>query len=287
MKQRLWAGIKLFFLNPRSRIRFNQLSICLFLFFFAQCSSSFELGTTNPGVYWILTQLNAEIDPVDYLSSTNIEPELYEPTPRDFLQVRHMQIWIETDTPGDRRLAKHFRDIGISIFQPETIHNIWDPHFWLSPSMMGQLTKELYNYLRVHDPIHQLKYMHNYQNTIRIIDRISSDLNSQFKNSRLSKHEIIIIHPSLSFFCKEFNLIQIPIALEGGEPGLKEILAIREEIAKKQITTIFVEPQFSSRSVFEVMGDDHKVKLVSLNTLDTDWPRMMYSIASKVHESLR
>ena len=231
-------------------------------------------------------QLNAGIDHVVYMGSQNIEPELYQPTTKDFLKTRQVQLWIETDTPGDLRLGKYFQDSGVLVYLPHSVQNLWDPHFWLSPSHMELLAEEIYSYLGLHDPKHKYNYTKNYVLLKSIISKTETDIKKQLGPIPGPLKRIVIVHPSLSLFCSEFKIKQIVISSEVGDPSLGHILAIRAAIIKDHIGTVFIEPQFSARIAEEVISGVPNTKLVSINTLDTAWPTMMYSISSSIAASL-
>ncbi len=47
------------------------------------------------------------------------------------------------------------------------------------------------------------------------------------------------------YFCDEFNLTQIPIEIEGKEPGARSLQATIDRAKQHDIKTIFIQQQFS------------------------------------------
>lgn len=147
-------------------------------------------------------------------------------------------------------------------------HSGIDPHIWLSLKELKTQSSTILNTLVLMDSVNSDFYHKNYNKFINYLD--STDLAIKTKVSEYGKPVIYMIyHPSLSYFARDYGLEQIPIELEGKEPGpgyMKELI----DIAKaKDIRTIYYSPQLDKRSP-ETIALQLGIKAKLFNDLEED-----------------
>ena len=57
----------------------------------------------------------------------------------------------------------------------------------------------------------------------------------------------MVFHPSWGYYADAFDLRQIPIEIEGKEPGAKQLVELVEWAQEQRISVVFVQPQFSNQ----------------------------------------
>ena len=65
------------------------------------------------------------------------------------------------------------------------------------------------------------------------LDKISKEIEGAF--SKISNKEFMVFHPAWGYFADEFGLKQIPIEIEGKEPGPKQLSKIIDLAKEKNI----------------------------------------------------
>lgn len=150
----------------------------------------------------------------------------------------------------------------------EHIHSGTDPHIWLSLKELRTQSNIVLKTLVELDPENKGYYTSNHSKFIKYLD--SSDVAIQSKISSFRKPVVYMIyHPSLSYFARDYGLEQIPIELEGKEPGpgyMKELI----DIAKaRDIKTIYYSPQLDKRSP-ETIANQLGIKAKHFNDLEED-----------------
>ena len=91
-----------------------------------------------------------------------------------------------------------------------------DPHVWLSPMNGLIMAKNTLKALQDQDPSSSLIYNDNYKAFVREIETLDAELKSLFANKKGMK--FMVFHPAWGYFAKAYDLVQVPIEVEGKEP---------------------------------------------------------------------
>jgi zinc transport system substrate-binding protein len=159
-------------------------------------------------------------------------------------------------------------------------HSGTDPHIWLSLKELKIQSNNVLKTLVELDPDSKGYYTNNHSNFVKYLD--SSDAEIQSKISSYGKQVVYMIyHPSLSYFARDYNLEQIPIELEGKEPGpgyMKELI----DIAKaKGLKTIYYSPQLDKRSP-ETIAQQLGIKAKQFNDLEEDIVKNLLNLTEQL-----
>lgn len=80
----------------------------------------------------------------------------------------------------------------------------------------------------------------------------------------------MIYHPALSYFARDYNLIQVSIEEDGKEPTPAHLKELINTCRDKEIKIIFIQPEFDKKNA-EVISQEVKGKIVPINPLSFDW----------------
>jgi len=58
----------------------------------------------------------------------------------------------------------------------------------------------------------------------------------------------MVFHPSWGYFAKAYGLKQVPVEIEGKRPKPAQLQRLIEYARRREITVVFVQPQFSRTS---------------------------------------
>jgi len=155
----------------------------------------------------------------------------------------------------------------------------FDPHIWLSPAEVKIMAKNTLNALKVGFPEHSSDFDSNYTRFIARIDSVSAAIEQ--KLAPLKNRNILIFHPALAYYARQFNLSQIALEFDGKEPSPKHMKEIVDLAHKQNIHVIFIQkefdPAFAQQLSREIDG-----KVVIIDPLDYNWEKQMLDITEKI-----
>ena len=114
-----------------------------------------------------------------------------------------------------------------------------DPHVWLSLANMESMAELVASVLIDKLPENKELYLKNRDNLIAEILVLDSTASSQLKLGL----PFAIVHPSLTYFARDYDLEQIAIELDGKEPSAAALKELIDELREKDCTTIFYSRQ--------------------------------------------
>ena len=200
-------------------------------------------------------------------------PVTYEPKPKQLSQLQEATLYFLMGVPFESRWIKTFSQVNSDLKivpLPSTIdfrtmshsinvsteneilnHNhlhvtdssMMDPHIWLSPRLVKQIALSIKSAFINIDSNNKEYYELNYQRFIVDLNQLDQTIRQQLKT--VKARQFMVFHPSWGYFADEYGLQQIPIELEGKQPGAKSLSQLIELAQRKQIKVIFVQQQFS------------------------------------------
>jgi zinc transport system substrate-binding protein len=157
----------------------------------------------------------------------------------------------------------------------------FDPHVWLAPAEMKLLSKNTLEALMKSYPEHAEVFKANYDRLVGKIDSLSGQIDR--KLATLKNREILIFHPALAYFARQYKLTQIPMELDGKEPSPGHMKEIVDLARRENIRVIFIQkefdPAFAQQMAHEING-----RVLVIDPLDYNWEKQMSNIADKIAE---
>ena len=160
-----------------------------------------------------------------------------------------------------------------------------DPHIWLSPPLVKQQARVIFDTLVSIDAAHADAYGEGYRAFLAEIDDLDSEIRGLF-NGIEGRNRFMVFHPSWGYFATAYGLEQVPIEAEGREPNSAELMKLITFAKEQGITVIFVQPQFSRRSA-EVLAREIGGVVITADPLAEDWNANLQSVARSMREALR
>ena len=147
-------------------------------------------------------------------------------------------------------------------------HGLHDPHIWLSPTLVKQQAKTIMESLTELDSTNGEFYFNNYTIFTTEIDSVINIISNNLQN--VANRNLLVFHPAWGYFCDEFNLSQIPIELEGKEPGIKDLSYVIDFINLNKSDYILAEKQNSSPTLKSI-AEELKIKIIKHDPLAEDY----------------
>lgn len=155
----------------------------------------------------------------------------------------------------------------------------FDPHIWLAPVEVKIIARNTLNALKTGFPQHASSFEANYTRFITHIDSISALIDQ--KLAPLKNRNILIFHPALAYYARQFGLTQIALELDGKEPSPRHMKEIVDLAHEQNIHVIFIQkefdPAFARQLSLEIDG-----KAVIIDPLDYNWEKQLMDITEKI-----
>lgn len=162
-------------------------------------------------------------------------------------------------------------------------HGGIDPHVWLSPLNAKIITKNIYDELVLLMPEDKELLFSRYSNFERELDSLHHTISGLLFG--LEGRNFMIFHPALSYFARDFNLVQYPLEIGGKTPSPAHMKWMTDLGKEKNISTIFIQMQFNKKNA-QALANEIEAEIVEINPLDPAWHDQMLYIANKLKTSL-
>jgi len=162
---------------------------------------------------------------------------------------------------------------------------IKDPHIWLSPPLVILQARNILNTLVKVDPAHRRTYEDNYKKFISEVVNLDLKIRNQFAGTDKGTR-FMVYHPAWGYFAKAYDLIQIPVEMEGKNPTPKGLQQLIRNAKKDGIKVVFVQPQFSTKSahtIAKAIGG----RVVFADPLAFDWAKNLLLVARQFKDVLK
>jgi len=229
--------------------------------------------------------------------------ETYEPAPRDMEKIAASRIyfalgaldfelaWLErfkTANPAMKVVNTGKGIVMISGHSPQTANNPekhehgTDPHTWLSPACMKIQAANICQALTELDSTQATFYKNNLHKFNNLAD--SADREIRKKLTLSGSKNILIFHPAMAYFCRDYGLTQISIEQDGKEPSSVHMAEIVKSAKQKGIKAIFISKEFDTRNA-EAIAREIEGKVVVFDPMAEDWPSNLINLAQLIAEN--
>jgi zinc transport system substrate-binding protein len=220
------------------------------------------------------------------------EPHTYEPTPSQMKDVATADLYVMNGAGiefwMDKVLAVNKNMVAIdssegAVILRESPDEI-DPHIWVSLRNAAVQVHNICSGLIQVDPEYSDYYTRNRDEYLEKLKALDGELNQTFA-ARTGK-TFIVYHPAWTYFARDYNLVQVPLLENEKEPGPRYLASIIDLAREKNITTIFVEPQYNPKSA-EVVAREMKASIIVLDPLGQNYLENMRYAGSEIAKSMK
>jgi zinc transport system substrate-binding protein len=143
-----------------------------------------------------------------------------------------------------------------------------NPHTWLSPTLVKQMAGRIAEELAVLNPEKKQEYGKNLSQFIEKINELDAEIRNKLEN--FEGRQIILFHPSLSYFAREYGLIQYSLEPGGKEPTPQRMAALVDFARKENIRAIYIQSDFD-REQARVFAEEIDGEVVEMWPLNPEW----------------
>jgi zinc transport system substrate-binding protein len=152
-----------------------------------------------------------------------------------------------------------------------------DPHIWLSPKNAKIMVENICQGLIQVDPENTDEYRRNADAYLQELDALDAEIARSLEAMQTRK--IMVYHASWGYLARDYGLVEISIESEGKEPTPQGIERLIEEARSENISVIFAEPEFSTRSA-EVIAHEINGTVVLVSPLKKEYLENMRQVAA-------
>ena len=193
----------------------------------------------------------------------------YEPTPRQMVKASKGNIWFRIGEPFEDRaiqaLKSHHPEMEIidlrqdlDLIQADACAHCRccpgsvDLHFWLS-ARQGQIQAQtIANALIKTYPQHTELYKANLEAFKKELQELDKKI--QCILTPLKERHILVSHPAYAYFCRDYDLAQYSIEIEGKDPAPQQMTKLLNLIRQLNIHKIFIQLQYNNKAAKLVAG---------------------------------
>jgi len=154
-----------------------------------------------------------------------------------------------------------------------------DLHTWLSTKLALKQSQMIADTLIALFPEHKESYQKNFNQLaldLQFLDRDLARLLAPYKGDA-----ILVSHPALGYFCKDYDLIQLSIECEGKEPGPKDIEQILQKTEIYHVRCVLLQKGFSERGAMRI-GTKLQLPIYRIDPYAKDYLKNMQQIAGYI-----
>jgi zinc transport system substrate-binding protein len=158
-----------------------------------------------------------------------------------------------------------------------------DPHIWLSPPLVRKQACTIADTLSRLWPEDSGYFRENRDAFLRDLD----DLDARLKKilAPVQGKTFMVFHPSWGYFADTYGLRQLPVEIEGKDPGARQLARIIETARAEDIRVIFVQPQFS-RAAADRIAESIGGKVLTADPLARNYIENLEAVARMITEHL-
>jgi zinc transport system substrate-binding protein len=158
-----------------------------------------------------------------------------------------------------------------------------DPHIWCSPHNVILMIDNMVEGLIAFDPENEKTFRKNAELYKQQLVVLSSEIKNLFKSK--TNRKFIIFHPAWGYFARDFDLTQVPIEIEGKEPGAGDLKKLIQIAGEESLKVVFATPQFNLETA-EVIASAIDGKVEFIDPLRQDYLSNLSEVAIKLARAM-
>jgi zinc transport system substrate-binding protein len=252
-----------------------------------------------PPQKYLLERLAGDSVEIVTLVGAGADPHSYEPGPARMRAAAKASAWFTLGLPfediwGPRLSARPPGPALISCLQgldlfPEegrAKETRPDPHVWLSPLRARQIALNMAAALEELWPERRASFQAEASRLAAELEVLHTEIAQLFQTVPPERRVFLSVHPSWTYFARDYQLNGLYIEDEGREPGPRHLSRIINAARARGLTVLFVEPQFPKKTaerLASIIGAD----LESADPLAENLPALYRGMTEKLLRSFQ
>lgn len=159
-----------------------------------------------------------------------------------------------------------------------------NPHIWLSPTLVKQMAERIAKELVLLNPERKSEYQANLSRFLEEIDELDAEIRVALKS--YEGRQIILFHPSLSYFAREYGLVQYSLEPGGKEPTPQRMAALVDFAKENNIRVIYIQSDLD-REQARVFAEEIDGEVEQMWPLNPEWFDNLQEITKMIIENFK
>lgn len=276
-------------------------SLCFIVIFFATTLTRVNAGDKINVFVSILPQqdfvqqVGTEYVDVHVMVGPGQNPATYEPTTQQMVSLANADIYFSIGVPFEKAWLAKIKESNnelivieccefISDLHGHSHHGEYaDPHVWTSPKKVIQIIKLIKQSLIDVDAKNSSAYEKSAADFIIELSHLDTSIEARL--SKLKQRNLIVSHPSWSYFVDEYDLTQISIKKEGKEIQAKSMVNLIKLAKEKNMKAVFVQTQFNTKAA-KIIAKEINATVFELDPLAFKYIKNMNDVTDKIVQGL-
>ena len=240
-------------------------------------------------------QVGSDYIEVHVMVGPGQNPATYEPTTQQMVALSKADIYFSIGVPFEKAWLGKIKESNNQLIVIECCESIsdldghfhhdgyTDPHVWTSPRKVMQIVKLIEKSLSEVDNKNSRAYKESSIDYIGELKKLDNMIRS--KISYLKKRDLIVSHPSWTYFADEYGLTQTAIEQEGKEIQAKSMVKLIKFAKEKNIKAVFVQTQFNAKAA-NVIAKEIGANIFELDPLAFNYIENMNDVTDKILKGL-
>lgn len=251
---------------------------------------------------YFVEQMAGNLLQVNVLVPPGSSPHNYEILPSQMKDLAHSKAWLQIGLLSfEDALKQKLADVNKNVamvncsegvdpiegsdehdeeHEAEHAHTeTYDPHIWLAPAESKIIAQNTLKALKAAFPEHAAEFDVNFTRFSSKIDSLTLMITQ--KLSGLNNRNILIFHPALAYYARQFNLQQVALEMDGKEPSPRHMKEIVDLAHSQNIHVIFIQKEFDA-AFAQQLSREINGKVVVIDPLDYNWEKQMMDITQKI-----
>lgn len=159
-----------------------------------------------------------------------------------------------------------------------------DPHFWLSPTLVKKMVRVIRDELIALRPDRSEAYNLAYQQYMKEIDE--ADLQVKQLLNGFEGRKFISFHPSLSYFAREYGLVQFSFQQMGKEPTPSQLANLINIARSENIKVIYIQSDFDRENA-RMFAQETGGEIIQVWPLNPEWSENLIEMGRLIRGNFR
>jgi zinc transport system substrate-binding protein len=233
------------------------------------------------------------------LTPEGANPHVYEPTAKQTQNIHQAKIWVRVGEGFEKKIEKcltyHNPDLQIlNLTENETLidsedkcscphhHESLDLHIWMSPLKAQKQAQRIADALIQAFPEHEEIFSSRLSTFIQELDNTHNIIKEKLKP--FAHQAILVSHPSFGYFCKDYDLEQISIEVEGKDPRPKDVSRIVEKAQSTPVRLVIIQDQHNNKGA-QTIAELLQLRTATIDPYTSKYDQMLLNVASSIENS--
>ena len=265
-----------------------------------------RIFVTVPPQAYLAERIGGEAVEVHTLVGKGQDPHTFEPTPRQAAALAGASLFFTVDIPFEKQLAakvaasnRNLRIVDstrgiVRLPLTEAHHethakndhpgNEADPHLWLATDNLRIMADNMAGALSTTMPERKELLQKNLASLQREISALDKRLAATLAPHR--GKTFYVFHPAFGYFAQAYGLKQKAVEISGKSPTPRQLTALIRQAREDRVRTIFVQPQFDSKSA-DTVAKAINGAVTPIDPLEKEVLRNLAAIAAAIEQSLK